>query len=71
MILITVVAIAIYSLKSFFFLGHIELSPAVTLPDVDTTLLAGFGVSQRLVGSADIFALEKKYLSGLVSRQAS
>jgi hypothetical protein len=46
MILITIVAIVIYSLKSFFFLGHIELSPSVTLPDVDTTLLAGFGVGQ-------------------------
>jgi 2-methylisocitrate lyase-like PEP mutase family enzyme len=31
-------------------------------------LLAGFGVSQRLVGSADIFALEKKYLSGLLAK---
>jgi methylisocitrate lyase len=31
-------------------------------------LLAGFGVSQRLVGSAEIFELEKKYLSGLLSK---
>lgn len=46
MILITAIAIVIYAFKTFSFLGHIELSPAVMLPDVDTTLLAGFGVGQ-------------------------
>jgi hypothetical protein len=28
-------------------------------------LLAGFGVAQKLVGSAEIFALEEKYLGPL------
>lgn len=46
MILITFIAIVIYALKAFFFLGHIEVTSTITLPDVDTTLLAGFGVGQ-------------------------
>ncbi len=46
MILISLVAAVIYILSVFAFLGRIELSPHVTLPDVDTTLLAGFGVGQ-------------------------
>ena len=46
MILITVVAVALYIARSFAFLGHIELSTHVMMPDVDSTLLAGFGIGQ-------------------------
>jgi hypothetical protein len=46
MILITVAAVLIFLASSFHFLGKLTLSTSVTLPDVDTALLAGFGIGQ-------------------------
>jgi len=46
MILITVLAVVIFVAASFHFLGKLALASPVTLPDVDTTLLAGFGIGQ-------------------------
>ena len=44
MILIALAAIAIFGLASFHFLGALQLAQHVTLPDVDSTLLAAFGI---------------------------
>jgi hypothetical protein len=46
MILITVAAVGIFVAASFHFLGKLALETPVTLPDVDTALLAGFGIGQ-------------------------
>jgi hypothetical protein len=46
MILITAIAALLYGLKSYALLGRIELSPSVSMPDLDTSLLAGVGVGQ-------------------------
>lgn len=47
MILVTLVAVAIFLLTAFHFLGALELAtPTTTLPDVDTGLLASFGIGQ-------------------------
>lgn len=46
MILITVVAVGIFVAEVFHFLGALELAKVTTLPDIDTTLLASFGISQ-------------------------
>ena len=46
MILITVAAVGIFVAASFHFLGKLALQTPVTLPDVDTSLLAGFGIGQ-------------------------
>ena len=46
MILITVAAVAIFVAASFHFMGKLALATPVTLPDVDTALLAGFGIGQ-------------------------
>ena len=46
MILFTVAAVAIFLLASFHFLGKLQYASSVTLPEVDTTLLAGFGLGQ-------------------------
>jgi len=46
MILISAVAAAIFLAQTFQYLGALEISPNVTLPDVDTTLLASFGIGQ-------------------------
>lgn len=46
MILITVAAVLIFLASSFHFLGQLTLASTVTLPDVDTALLAGFGIGQ-------------------------
>lgn len=46
MILITVLAVIIFVVTSFHFLGKLALVTPITLPDVDTTLLAGFGIGQ-------------------------
>ncbi len=46
MILISAIAAVIYLISTYTFLGRIELSGNVTLPDVDTTLLGAFGVGQ-------------------------
>jgi hypothetical protein len=46
MILVTLIAVAIYLIKSYAFLGHVDLSPHVSLPEIDTTLLSAFGIGQ-------------------------
>jgi hypothetical protein len=46
MILITIIAIVMYVYKSFNYLGSIELAPHVSLQDIDTYLLASFGIGQ-------------------------
>jgi len=46
MLVITLIAVATYIVLIFNFLGTIEYSKVVTLPDVDTTLLAAFGLGQ-------------------------
>lgn len=44
MILIAFGAVGIFALSAFHFLGELKLATQVTLPDVDTTLLASFGI---------------------------
>lgn len=39
-------AVAMFLLNSFHFLGWLEYAKNITLPDVDTTLLSGIGLSQ-------------------------
>lgn len=46
MVVITVVAAVVYAALVIHFLGTIELVKVVTLPDVDTTILATFGLGQ-------------------------
>lgn len=46
MFLITIAAVVIFALRAYAFLGHLDLGAHVTLPDVDTTLLASFGIGQ-------------------------
>jgi hypothetical protein len=46
MILITMIAIATYLATSFHQLGNLEIAPNVSLPDIDTYLLASFGIGQ-------------------------
>lgn len=43
---ITLLAVVVYLLQLFNFLGTLELYRLVTLPDVDTTILSIFGLSQ-------------------------
>ena len=44
MILITLAAVSIFTVSAYYFLGELKLEATVTLPDVDTTLLASFGI---------------------------
>lgn len=44
MLVITLLAVASYLLLSFHFLGSLEWRGTVSLPDVDTTILAAFGL---------------------------
>ena len=46
MVLITLVAAITYIVQVFMFLRVLDLSATVTLPDVDSTLLAAFGLGQ-------------------------
>lgn len=47
MILVTLAAVVIFLVTAFHFLGALELAtPTTILPDVDTGLLAGFGIGQ-------------------------
>jgi len=46
MILVVVAAVLLFLISSFHFLGMLTLTPQVTLPDVDTALLSGFGLGQ-------------------------
>jgi hypothetical protein len=38
--------VATYIVLIFNFFGHVEYSKLITLPDVDTTILATFGLGQ-------------------------
>ncbi|MBZ5667294.1 MAG: hypothetical protein LAO30_22165 [Acidobacteriia bacterium] len=44
MLIITLIALATYIVLVFNFLGTIDYSKIVSLPDLDTTLLAAFGL---------------------------
>lgn len=46
MLLVTFVAVAMYVSLIFHFLGSIEFLKTATLPDLDSTILAGFGLGQ-------------------------
>jgi hypothetical protein len=46
MLIVTLIAVTTYIVLILNFFGSIEYSKAVTLPDVDTTLLATFGLGQ-------------------------
>lgn len=46
MIVVTLLAVSVYLLLVFHFVGMLELRKAPTLPDVDTTILATFGLGQ-------------------------
>jgi hypothetical protein len=46
MILIAFASVLIFALKVYSFLGAMPVAAEVSLPDVDTTLLASFGVGQ-------------------------
>ena len=46
MILITLIAIATYVATSFHQLGNLEIAQQVSLPDIDSYLLASFGIGQ-------------------------
>lgn len=46
MMVVTVLAVGMYLVLAFRFLGSIEFRSAVVLPDVDTTILATFGLGQ-------------------------
>ena len=46
MVVVTLLAVAMYLVLIFHFLGSIELRNAVDFPDVDTTILAAFGLGQ-------------------------
>jgi hypothetical protein len=46
MFVITLIAVGTYLVLVFRFLGSIETSKVVSLPDVDTTILAAFGLGQ-------------------------
>jgi hypothetical protein len=46
MTIITILAIGVYCVQLFNFLGVLKLYRSVTLPDVDTTILSIFGLSQ-------------------------
>jgi hypothetical protein len=46
MLIITLIAVGTYIVLAFTFFGTIEYSKIINLPDVDTTLLATFGLGQ-------------------------
>lgn len=46
MIVVTVLAVAVYLVRVFGCLGQVELTATTSLPDVDTALLGGVGISQ-------------------------
>jgi len=46
MLAVTLVAVVMYLTLVFHFLESIEFLKTVSLPDVDSTILAGFGLGQ-------------------------
>ena len=63
MLVITLLAVAVYALQVFTFLGSLELLKVVTIPDVDTTILATFGLGQGAY-------LTKKYAGDMSEKPA-
>nr|WP_295922112.1 hypothetical protein [uncultured Dyadobacter sp.] len=60
MVVITILAVAVYTFQVYDFLSTIELHRNVTLPDVDSTILATFGLGHGAY-------LAKKYVGGINS----
>jgi hypothetical protein len=58
MIVVTILAVGVYAGRLWDFLGAVKLGPTVSLPDVDSTILATFGLGQGAY-------LGKKYLGGI------
>jgi hypothetical protein len=46
MVVVTLIAVGMYMLLVFHFLESVEFLKTASLPDVDTTILAGFGIGQ-------------------------
>jgi hypothetical protein len=46
MVVVTLLAVALYAIRVFACLGQVELVCATSLPDVDTTILGAIGISQ-------------------------
>jgi len=46
MLIVTFLAVVMYLMLIFHFLGYIAKVDTVTLPDVDTTILSAFGIGQ-------------------------
>ena len=46
MLVVTLVAVTMYLLAAYHFLGQIQFAASVSLPDVDTTVLSAFGLGQ-------------------------
>ena len=46
MLVVTLVAVGMYLTLIFHYLGSVELLKTATLPDIDTTILASFGLGQ-------------------------
>jgi hypothetical protein len=46
MLVVTLMAVGVYLALAWHFLGSLELAKTVKLPDVDTTILATFGLGQ-------------------------
>jgi len=46
MLVVTLVAVIIYLIAAFHFLGKVQFAATVSLPDVDTTVLSTFGLGQ-------------------------
>jgi hypothetical protein len=44
MLVVTVVAVGVYAVIVLHFLGSLEMRSAISLPDVDSTILAAFGL---------------------------
>jgi hypothetical protein len=51
MLILTLLAVGMYLVTPFNFLATIESLKAVSLPDVDTTILATFGLDQWIISS--------------------
>lgn len=46
MVVVTLLAVAVYVIRVFACLGQVELAGTTSLPDVDTTILGAIGISQ-------------------------
>lgn len=46
MLVVTLLAVVMYLLAAYHFLGQVQFATSVSLPDVDTTVLSAFGLGQ-------------------------